>query len=136
MTLRLALGCLLLMLVCVACHSVPHASILRPEYPPLLREAGITGIISFRVTFDSSGKSDMATFKVLRSPNPGFTESIRRALRSWRPDGPARRQILEDSVEFVLVRPGDDSARTCQKTHRRNVVCAVAIPQINPVVVH
>jgi protein TonB len=43
-----------------------------PEYPPLLRQAGITGRVVLQAVIDTTGRADPASVQVLQSPNPGF----------------------------------------------------------------
>ena len=108
----------------LACTRTNPAAILRPQYPELLRQAGIGGTVRFRIGLDSAGGPDLTTFQVLRSPNPAFSEAVSTALGSWRPRPSILGAAREDSVEFHIMQERDDSVRVCRSTPRRMVVCA------------
>jgi hypothetical protein len=51
-----------------------------PRYPDELRAADVEGEVLAQFVVDTTGKADMQTFKVLRSPDPQFTASVRLAV--------------------------------------------------------
>lgn len=55
-----------------------------PKYPPSLRKENIEGEVLVQFIVDTTGYAEMSTFKVIRSPNPEFTESVREAVRWMR----------------------------------------------------
>ena len=54
----------------------------KPQYPLDLRQAGINGEVVVQFLVDSKGS--VRNVKVMRSTNPGFDESVLRAVRTWR----------------------------------------------------
>ena len=64
-----------------------------PDYPILLRDAGVTGRVLLQAVIDTTGKVDPASVKVVQSPNPGF-------------DNPSRQWILK-----ALFRPARIAGR-------------------------
>lgn len=50
-----------------------------PEYPSLLRQAGITGRVVLQAIVDTTGRAEPSSIKVVESPNVGFE----RASRQW-----------------------------------------------------
>lgn len=51
-----------------------------PEYPDLLRLAHVEGTVLVQFVVDETGTPQMNTFKVLRSSDGAFSESVRRAV--------------------------------------------------------
>ena len=51
-----------------------------PEYPDVLRMARVEGTVLVQFVVDESGSPQMSTFKVLRSSDSQFSESVRRAV--------------------------------------------------------
>jgi protein TonB len=52
----------------------------RPAYPSMLESAGVEGEVLVQFVIDTLGKADMSTFKVLKTSNDLFTQSIRSVL--------------------------------------------------------
>jgi len=52
----------------------------RPTYPSMLESAGVEGEVLVQFVIDTLGKADMNTFKVLKSSNDLFTQSIKNVL--------------------------------------------------------
>ncbi len=48
-----------------------------PTYPSMLESAGVEGEVLAQFVIDTLGKADMSTFKVLKSSNDLFTQSIK-----------------------------------------------------------
>jgi TonB family protein len=55
-----------------------------PIYPQSLRQARVTGTVLIQFVVDTNGKADLSTFKVLRSPDQGFSDAVRRVLPDMR----------------------------------------------------
>ncbi len=53
-----------------------------PEYPAMLKTAGVVGEVQVQFVVNADGRVDTSTFKVLKSAHPLFTE----AVRAWLPD--------------------------------------------------
>lgn len=51
-----------------------------PRYPESLREKGVQGEVLVEFTVDTSGRADPATFTVVESTHPLFTDAVREAL--------------------------------------------------------
>lgn len=51
-----------------------------PQYPNHLQRAQITGTVLVQFVVDEAGTPQMDTFKVLRSSDAAFSESVRRAV--------------------------------------------------------
>lgn len=78
-----------------------------PAYPPLLRQAGIQGVVTVQTVVDTMGRAEPASLRVLNSPNPGFDrpalDCVRRALfRPGRVHGRAVRVLVNVPLQFTL----------------------------------
>jgi protein TonB len=80
-----------------------------PVYPDILRQAGVEGeaLVSFVV--DTSGRVDLATFKVVRATHDLFASAVRNALPRMRfipaTVGDRRvRQLVQQPFSFAIVR--------------------------------
>jgi hypothetical protein len=93
------------------------------QYPPLLREAGIEGLVRFRVLLDSVGRPELNTFQVVATANPGFDFAILKALDGWR-DSTMAGRLFEHTVLFILLDGGGKSGARCRSDERRWVACA------------
>ena len=87
-----------------------------PRYPDILRQAGVTGDAHVRFVVDSSGRSDVSTFEVLRATHQLFATAVRNVLPRQLFDQPRRAGMLtrvqmEEVVSFVHPLPGWRSAR-------------------------
>ncbi|MGI8508698.1 MAG: energy transducer TonB [Gemmatimonadaceae bacterium] len=56
---------------------------LAPEYPNTLRMARTTGVVNVQFVIDTTGRVAMRTFRVIKSDQPEFAESVRAALTKW-----------------------------------------------------
>jgi periplasmic protein TonB len=63
---------------------------LRPEYPRVLRRAGVSGAVEVEYVVGKDGRVDLASLRVRVTDHDRFTESVVRALRVAR-FSPARR---------------------------------------------
>jgi protein TonB len=55
-----------------------------PSYPDMLTSAGIEGEVIAQFVIDTTGHADMSTFKVLKSDNDLFSQSVKSALPKMR----------------------------------------------------
>jgi TonB family protein len=80
-----------------------------PAYPPLLLAAGVQGRVEVQLVVDTLGRTEVGSFRIVHSDNPGFEapaiESLRGALfRPARVFGRAVRVLVQVPVVFVLRR--------------------------------
>jgi protein TonB len=57
---------------------------LRPRYPEMLRQAGVSGEVELEYVVLESGRVDSASVRVLASTHPAFSEAAREALQRAR----------------------------------------------------
>lgn len=82
-----------------------------PVYPPELLAAGTEGVVYAQFIVDTTGMVDTTSIRLLSSPDPRFSASVRDALNQmrFRPAIRARhkvRQLVEQHFRFTLVSPG------------------------------
>lgn len=80
-----------------------------PVYPDILRQAGVEGeaVVSFVV--DSTGRVDLATFKVMRTTHELFAVAVKNALPRMRfipaeLGGKSVRQLVQQPYSFAIVK--------------------------------
>jgi periplasmic protein TonB len=78
-----------------------------PEYPELLRQAGLTGRVLLEAVVDTSGRVEPGSLTVIASSHPGFVASAQRSLaatlfRPARVYGRAVRVRVRVPVDFRL----------------------------------
>ena len=94
---------------------------LRPSYPDILRQDGVSGEVLLRYVVDTNGRASVASMEVLRSSHAYFATSVRNAMPRQRFE-PARRAgvltsvAVEELVTFTHPGPGWRSARYQQLT--------------------
>jgi protein TonB len=81
----------------------------KPKYPSVLESSGIAGEVQAQFVVKSDGKADMDSFKVLKSTNELFTQSIKNYLpRShFSPamiGGKPVNQLVQQSFQFAVPR--------------------------------
>ncbi|HET7614542.1 MAG TPA: energy transducer TonB [Gemmatimonadaceae bacterium] len=81
----------------------------KPRYPSVLESSGIAGEVQAQFVVKSDGKADMDTFKVLKSSNELFTQSIRNYLprAHFSPaqiGGKPVNQLVQQSFQFAVPR--------------------------------
>jgi protein TonB len=54
-----------------------------PPYPSMLESARVAGEVMAQFVVDTTGRADMSTFKVLKSTNDLFTNSVKNVLPKW-----------------------------------------------------
>ncbi len=79
-----------------------------PVYPPDLLAAGTEGVVYAQFVVDTTGLVDTTSIRLLTSPHPHFSESVRAALAEmrFRPAVRARhkvRQLVEQHFRFTVV---------------------------------
>lgn len=80
-----------------------------PEYPDLLRQAGIEGTVLIEVIIDTTGHSEPASLKIVNSSNRAFEvaakEAVLRSLyRPGRVRGQAVRVLVQVPINFGIRR--------------------------------
>jgi len=81
----------------------------KPKYPSVLESSGIAGEVQAQFVVRSDGKADMDSFKVLKSTNDLFTQSVKNALvrMHFSPamiGGKAVNQLVQQSFQFAVPR--------------------------------
>jgi outer membrane biosynthesis protein TonB len=76
-----------------------------PEYPAVLRAAGVTGTVIAQWVVDRSGRAEPSSVRFVESSNDGFNTSVRRAIlastfRPARKDGRPIRSLVQKSFSF------------------------------------
>lgn len=77
------------------------------EYPEALAKAHVEGMVLVQFVVNPDGRADMASFKVLNSPNDLFTQSVKKVLPSMRfvpaeVGGHKVRQLVQMPYSFKL----------------------------------
>jgi len=80
-----------------------------PQYPDMLRTAGIEGTVLAQFVVDTTGRAEMNTFKVLKSDNDLFSNSVKNALQRMRflpaeVGGRKVKQLVQQPFQFSLNR--------------------------------
>lgn len=78
-----------------------------PRYPERLRSAHVEGRVNVRFIVGTNGRVERGSIKILDSPDPAFSEEVRRVLLSTRysaaqAGGKKVRQIVEQTFTFKL----------------------------------
>jgi periplasmic protein TonB len=78
-----------------------------PQYPELLRQAGIQGRVMVQAIIDTLGRAEASSVKVLQSPNPGFDQSaktyvLKTLFRPARVHGRAVRVLVQLPIDYRL----------------------------------
>jgi protein TonB len=81
----------------------------KPKYPSVLESSGIAGEVQAQFVVRSDGKADMDTFKVLKSSNELFTQSVKNVLARVRFSpamigGKPVNQLVQQSFQFAVPR--------------------------------
>jgi protein TonB len=80
-----------------------------PQYPDMLRSAGIEGQVLAQFVVDTTGRADMTTFKALKTDNDLFTTAVKNALQRMRflpaeVGGRKVKQLVQQPFQFSLNR--------------------------------
>ena len=80
-----------------------------PTYPDMLRSAGIEGTVMAQFVVDTTGRAEMATFKVLKSDNDLFSNAVKNALQRMKflpaeVGGRKVKQLVQQPFQFSLNR--------------------------------
>jgi protein TonB len=80
-----------------------------PDYPDLLRQAGIEGTVLIEVIIDTTGHSEPASLKVVNSTNRAFELAAKEAVlkslyRPGRVRGQAVRVLVQVPINFGIRR--------------------------------
>lgn len=79
----------------------------QPQYPDLLRQAGVQGRVLVQAIIDTLGRAEPASVKILSSPNPGFDQPAKQAVlhalfRPARVHGRAVRVLVNIPYDFKI----------------------------------
>ena len=88
---------------------LPSATNRPPEYPPVLRSAGVTGDVLVRFVVDTSGRVEPSSVEIAHASHDLFADAVRRWLPRTRyvpaeVAGRRVRQLVEQRVDFALQR--------------------------------
>jgi len=77
-----------------------------PRYPADLKQSGVSGEVWAQYVVDETGRINMETFKVLKSPDPRLTDAVKMVLPTWRLEPATRRgkkvrQLVQQSFVFA-----------------------------------
>ena len=80
---------------------------LQPQYPELLRQAGIQGRVMVQAIIDTTGRAEPPSVKVVASPNPGFDQPaknyvLKALFRPARVHGRAVRVLINIPIDFKI----------------------------------
>lgn len=83
-----------------------------PAYPPLLQMRGVEGMAIVRFVVDSTGRADLASFRLIETSHPLFAAAVRDALPRMKfhaaTIGSRKvRQLVEQPFIFRILRPGN-----------------------------
>lgn len=86
---------------------LPLAGNPQPDYPVMLRGAGVQGTVTVRFIVDSAGRVEPGSIDVVRATHTLFAQSVQRWLARTRyapaqVGGAPVRQMVEQRVEFAL----------------------------------
>ncbi|MBA4071533.1 MAG: hypothetical protein C0497_06820 [Gemmatimonas sp.] len=86
-----------------------------PVYPPLLERRGIEGTAVVRFVVDTTGRADLATFRLIETNHPLFAAAVRDALPGMKfhpaTVGPKKvRQLVEIPFGFRIIQRGSANA--------------------------
>jgi protein TonB len=80
-----------------------------PQYPDILRQAGVEGEVLVSFVVDTTGRADVSSFKVIRSHHDLFAQAVKNALPRMR-FIPAEvgdkkvRQLVQQPFSFAIVK--------------------------------
>ncbi len=87
----------------------PYPNNSAPRYPDMLRSANVEGEVLAQFTVDTTGRADMATFKVLKSTHDLFTNAVKAALPNMKfypaeVGGRKVKQLVQMPFQFALTK--------------------------------
>ena len=76
------------------------------DYPPVMRNVGLAGLVMLEFVVDSSGRVEPGSARVVETTHPAFTAAVLKALpdarfRPGRSGGQPVRQLVRQSFRFV-----------------------------------
>lgn len=95
---------------------------LRARFPEDLAERGFEGSVVVRFVVDTTGRADMATFRIVRSTDDGFSRAVRESVGSarFRPASSRGRKVRQLVTRtFNFCRPRLTVARAGSPPSRR-----------------
>src|SRR5438445_12577407 len=89
----------------------------QPQYPELLRQAGIQGRVMVQAIIDTTGRAEPPSLKVISSPNPGFDQPAKTYVLKalFRPARVHGRRLLAriGVVSYLRIADQDRARRPC-----------------------
>jgi protein TonB len=81
----------------------------QPRYPEMLKSANIEGEVLAQFVVDTTGRAEMATFKVLKSSHDGFTQAVKNVLPNMKfypaeIGGRKVKQMVQQPFTFALTK--------------------------------
>ena len=79
------------------------------DYPPILRQAGITGRVVLEAVIDTTGRAEPTSIQVVQTVNAGFNDAAKRWMakalfRPARRNGQAVRVLVTQALDYSLGR--------------------------------
>ena len=80
-----------------------------PQYPDLLRQAGVSGRVLVQAVIDTTGRAIPSTVRIVQTPHPGFDDAARKVMvqslfRPGRVAGRAVKVLVSLPVDFTIKR--------------------------------
>lgn len=84
-------------------------TVVRPRYPEVLRNAGVSGRVVIHVVVDTLGRAEMNTLQVMESTHDAFSATVREAVGRMRftpaeANGQRVRMLVEMPFDFQIER--------------------------------
>ncbi len=78
-----------------------------PNYPPVMKDVGIEGVVRLRFVVSAAGRVEGGSVQVISSTNKAFEQPAIDAIKRWtfkpaRVRGAAVRQLVEQNIRFSL----------------------------------
>jgi protein TonB len=82
-------------------------NLVKPRYPPVLQQAGVSGSVDAQWVVDTLGHAEPRSWQVMRSTNPQFEAPAREAImktlyKPARIKGTAVRQLVQQKISFNI----------------------------------
>lgn len=88
---------------------MPAPNTGQPKYPDILRQAGVEGDVLATFEVDTTGRANVASFKVLRATHELFSTAVKNALPTMRfipaeVGGKKVKQLVQQPFTFAIVK--------------------------------
>lgn len=79
----------------------------RPDYPSVMRDVGIEGVVRLRFVVSAAGRVESSSIQVVSSTNKAFEQPAINAIKKWtfkpaKVRGQSVRQLVEQNIRFSL----------------------------------